>query len=94
MTLLKILDTVVAAVDNLTARVGDLAAEISELKVTRNGISVRSLKSDCVLVLGDSDFENRLKKYFLMKEALDQKNQNSGLIDLRFEDQIVLRSQI
>lgn len=73
---------------------GDFAADISELKVTRNGISVRSLKADCVLVLGDSDFENRLKKYFLMRDTLDQKNQNTGLIDLRFEDQIVLRSQI
>jgi len=73
---------------------GEFAANISELKVTRNGISIRSLKADCVLVLGDSDFEGRLKKYFLLKDTLDKKDQNRGLIDLRFEDQIVLRGQI
>jgi cell division protein FtsQ len=73
---------------------GEFAADISELKVTRNGLSIRSLKADCVLVLGDSDFENRLKKYFLLKDTLAEKDQNTGLIDLRFDDQIVLRGQI
>lgn len=73
---------------------GEFAADISELKVSANGISIRSLKADCVLVVGDSDFENRLKKYFLLKDTLDEKDQNRGLIDLRFEDQIVLRGHI
>lgn len=73
---------------------GAFAADISELKATSNGISIRSLRENCVLVLGESDFENRLRKYFLLKDTLVEKNQNTGLIDLRFEDQIVLRSEI
>ena len=82
------------ALDVCTNIGGEFAADISELKVSKNGISIRSLKADCVLVLGDSDFESRLKKYFLLKETLDKKDQNTGLIVLRFEDQIVLRGRI
>jgi cell division protein FtsQ len=73
---------------------GDFAGDISELKVTSRRVSIRSAKKDCILLLGDSDYENRLKKYFLLKDTLAQKEPTARLIDLRFEDQVVLRGHI
>jgi cell division protein FtsQ len=73
---------------------GGFAEDISELRVSARGVSIRSAKKDCVLLLGDSDYENRLKKYFLLKDTLAQKEPAARLIDLRFDDQVVLRGQI
>lgn len=73
---------------------GDFAENISELKVSSGGVTIRSAKTDCVLLLGDADYENRLKKYFLLRDTLTQKEPTARLIDLRFDDQVVLRGQI
>jgi len=70
------------------------AEEISELRISRGGLLIRPLKDDCVLVLGEEDFANRLKKYFLLRDTIDERDQTEGLIDLRFEDQVVLRGQM
>jgi cell division septal protein FtsQ len=73
---------------------GQFAETISELRVGESGISIVSLEEGVVLLLGQSEFENRLKKFFLMKNTIAQRNETARLIDLRFEDQIVLRSGI
>ncbi len=57
------------------------------------GISIRSLRDDCVLLLGDGDYERRLRKFFLLRGELARPRRSPGkLIDLRFENQVVLRS--
>jgi cell division protein FtsQ len=73
---------------------GDFAEDISELKVSSGGVNIRSLEKDCVLLLGDVDYANRLKKYFLLKDTLADREPHAGIIDLRFEDQVVLRSRM
>lgn len=73
---------------------GSFANDISELRIGGNGVSVVSLKEGMVLLLGDSEFENRLKKFFLIRSTIAKKEETSKLIDLRFEDQVVLRSAI
>lgn len=73
---------------------GEFAEDISELKLSPKGVSIRSLKKDCVLLLGNTDYENRLKKYFLLKDTLAEKEPAARLIDLRFDDQVVLRGSI
>jgi cell division septal protein FtsQ len=73
---------------------GDFAENISELSVGSGGVSIRSLEKDCVLLLGEADYANRLKKYFLLKETLAQKQSDSGIIDLRYDDQVVLRGRM
>jgi hypothetical protein len=73
---------------------GDFAENISELSVSSGGVNIRSLEKDCVLLLGEADYANRLKKYFLLKETLAQKKSDSGIIDLRYDDQVVLRGRM
>lgn len=73
---------------------GDFAADISELRLTGAGLSIRTLRDDRVLMLGNTDYELRLKKYFLLRDNLDNRDQTAQLIDLRFKDQVVLRGQI
>ena len=73
---------------------GSFANDISELRIGDNGVSVVSLKEGMVLLLGESEFENRLKKFFLIRGTIAKKEETSKLIDLRFEDQVVLRSAI
>jgi len=73
---------------------GDFAEDISELRVSSNGVSIRSLEKDCVLLLGDGDYANRLKKYFLLKDTLAEQEASARFIDLRFDDQVVLRGRI
>ena len=73
---------------------GRFADDISELRITDAGINIVSLKEGVVLLLGESDYETRLKKYFLMKNTIAKKDGSSKLVDLRFDDQIVLRSGI
>lgn len=73
---------------------GDFASDISELRVDGAGISIRSLTKDFVIVLGEADYEKRLRKYFLLKGSLAEREQNARLIDLRFEDQVVVRGHI
>jgi cell division protein FtsQ len=73
---------------------GDFAGEISELRLTDGGVSIRSLTQDRILLLGESDYENRLRKYFLLERTLSEREPMARLIDLRFDDQVVLRGQI
>jgi cell division protein FtsQ len=73
---------------------GEFAADISELRITSGGVSIRSLTKDRILLLGESDYENRLRKYFLLEDTLTEREPMARLIDLRFDDQIVLRGQI
>ena len=73
---------------------GDFAENISELRVSADGVNIRSLEKDCVLLLGDADYANRLKKYFLLKKTLNDKEPDAGIIDLRFDDQVVLRGRM
>jgi len=76
-------------------RLGDgFAEDISELKLSNAGVTIRSLEKDCVLLLGDSDYEIRLKKYFLIKNTLAEREPAARLIDLRFDDQVVLRGRL
>lgn len=70
------------------------AEDISELRASDTGLSIRSLKDDSVLLLGDADFEKRLRKFFLLKDELARREGASSLIDLRFDNQVVLRSEI
>ena len=73
---------------------GKFADDISEVRVNTDGISVVSLKESMVLLLGESGFENRLKKFFLMRNTIAQRDDSARFVDLRFEDQIVLRTRI
>jgi len=73
---------------------GDFVRQISELRVSGNGLSIRSLREDCVLLVGDSNFEARLRKFFLLRDELARRNEPGRFIDLRFDNQVVLRSGI
>lgn len=73
---------------------GRFAENISELRVGNRGISIVSLEEGVVLLLGQSKFENRLRRYFMMQNTIARSDDDARLIDLRFEDQIVLRSGI
>lgn len=73
---------------------GDFIENISEIRVSAAGLSIRSLEDNCVLLLGKSDYEKRLRKYFLLKDTLAENESSARLIDLRFDDQVVLRGQI
>jgi len=73
---------------------GRFADNISELRVGEAGLSIVSLREGVVLLLGQSEFENRLKKFFLLQNTIARKNDSAKFIDLRFDDQIVLRSGI
>jgi cell division protein FtsQ len=73
---------------------GSFANDISELRIGGNGVSVVSLKEGMVLLLGESEFENRLKKFFLIRSTIAKKDESAKLIDLRFDGQVVLRSGI
>jgi cell division septal protein FtsQ len=73
---------------------GSFANEISELRIGEGGISVVSLKEGMVLLIGESEFEGRLKKFFLIRSTIAKKEEPTKVIDLRFEDQVVLRSGI
>jgi cell division protein FtsQ len=73
---------------------GTFAADISELRVTERGVNIQSLTRNTILVLGESDFENRLRKYFVLRDEIAGREPSVRLIDLRFDDQVVLRGQI
>lgn len=73
---------------------GEFADEIAELRATSSGLSIRSLREDCVLLVGDADFEKRLRKFFLLRDELARRESPDRLIDLRFDNQVVLRSGI
>ncbi|HET6348913.1 MAG TPA: FtsQ-type POTRA domain-containing protein [Candidatus Krumholzibacteria bacterium] len=70
----------------------EFAGNISELRATDTGIAIRSLRDDCVLLLGNGDYERRLRKFFLLRSELARRDEPGKLIDLRFENQVVLRS--
>jgi len=72
----------------------EFAQNISELRASSTGIVIRSLKDDCVLLLGDADYEKRLRKFFLLRDELSRREEPSRLIDLRFDNQVVLRGEI
>jgi cell division septal protein FtsQ len=86
-----------AALDVLRAarRLGDERSwAISEVHVGRDGVVARSLENDRVLILGNTDYENRLRKYFLLRDALESDDGSARrVVDLRFEDQVVLRGR-
>lgn len=63
---------------------------ISEVHVGSDGVTAHSLENDRVLVLGECDYEQRLKKYFLLRDTLEGVSPRR-IVDLRFEDQVVLR---
>lgn len=73
---------------------GDFAGEIAELRATSAGLSIRSLREDCVLLVGDTNFEQRLRKFFVLRNELARRESPGRLIDLRFDNQVVLRSGI
>lgn len=73
---------------------GSFANDISEVRIGNQGISVVSLREGMVLLLGENEFEGRLKKFFLIRGTLARRDAPSKLIDLRFDDQVVLRSGI
>lgn len=73
---------------------GRFADNISELRTGKDGISIVSLREGVVLLLGNSEIENRLKKYFRLETTIAKKDDSAKLIDLRFDDQIVLRGRI
>jgi cell division septal protein FtsQ len=73
---------------------GEFAEDISELRVTDRGISICSLTKDRILLLGETDYENRLRRYFLLEDTLKEREPTARLIDLRFDDQVVLRGRI
>jgi cell division protein FtsQ len=73
---------------------GRFADNISELRIDDNGISIVSLREGVVLLVGSTEFENRLRKYFLLRNTIARKNDLARLVDLRFDDQIVLRGGI
>jgi hypothetical protein len=70
----------------------EFAGNISELRATQSGISIRSLRDDCVLLIGNGDYERRLRKFFMLKDELARREETGKLIDLRFENQVVLRA--
>ncbi len=70
------------------------AEDISEVRASESGLSIRSLKEDCVLLVGNADFEKRLRKFFLLRDELASRDGAAALIDLRFDNQVVLRSEI
>jgi cell division septal protein FtsQ len=73
---------------------GTFADDVSEVRIGSQGISVVTLKEGTVLLLGQDEFEGRLKKFFLIRGTLAKRGETSKLIDLRFDDQVVLRSGI
>jgi hypothetical protein len=73
---------------------GEFAEEISEVRVGDAGLSIRSLQDDCILLVGDTDFDKRLRKFFLLRDELARREGAAVLIDLRFDNQVVLRRQI
>ncbi len=70
------------------------AEEIAEVRASDLGLSIRSLKDDCTLLVGNVDIEKRLRKFFLLKDELAQRESAASFIDLRFDNQVVLRSEI
>ena len=72
----------------------EFAGNISELRASQSGIAIRSLRDDVVLLLGDGDYERRLRKFFMLREELARREETGKLIDLRFENQVVLRSEL
>jgi cell division septal protein FtsQ len=70
----------------------EFAGNISELRATSTGIAVRSLRDDCVLLLGNGDYERRLRKFFLLRGELARHDEPGHVIDLRFDNQVVIRS--
>ena len=73
---------------------GSFANDISEVRIGRQGISVVSLREGMVLLLGENEFEGRLKKFFVIRGTIAKREAPSKFIDLRFDDQVVLRSGI
>jgi cell division septal protein FtsQ len=71
---------------------GSFTGDISEIKAGPNGVSIVSLREGCIVMLGNAEFEKRLKKFFLLRDTIEKNDIETKVIDLRFEDQIVLRS--
>ncbi len=72
---------------------GELADDVSEIAIAKEGVVIRSLSRHQVLVLGEGDFDAKLKKYFLLKDTMSTAERDARWVDLRFQDQVVLRDQ-
>ncbi|MCZ6766864.1 MAG: cell division protein FtsQ/DivIB [bacterium] len=70
------------------------ADDISELRIETSGLNIVSLKDAVVLRVGGREYETRLKRFFLMKGTIESKKTSTKVIDLRFDDQVVLRAEI
>jgi len=70
------------------------ARDISEIRLGKTGMSIVSLKDQSIILVSELDVERHLKKYFLMRDTITENNDSLKLIDLRFDDQIVLRSRL
>ncbi len=71
---------------------GSFTEDISEIKAGPNGVSIVSLREGCIVILGNTEFEKRLGKFFLLRDTIEKNDIATKVIDLRFDDQIVLRS--
>lgn len=73
---------------------GSFANDISEVRIGPQGISLVSLEERMVLLLGENEFEARLKKFFPIRGTLAKRDVPPKLVDLRFEGQVLLRGGI
>jgi len=73
---------------------GGFAEDISELRIEASGLNIVSLRDGVVLKVGGRDYETRLKRFFLMQGTIESKKTSTKVIDLRFDDQVVLRAGI
>ncbi len=72
---------------------GEFAGDIAEVRVEPASVRIRSLVRDCVIVLGERGIEKKLRRLFSLRG--DVLGPLTGrTIDLRFEDQVVLRGRI
>jgi len=71
---------------------GDFADDISEIRTGPEGVKIISISKGSVVLLGSGRLERRLRKFFLLKDTIENEESTAKLIDLRFDDQVVLRS--
>jgi len=72
---------------------GRFVDDIAELQVDRAGIQIRSLARNVVIILGERDYGEQIRKYFSMSKNIAVTGK-THFIDLRFDDQIVLRGGV
>jgi cell division septal protein FtsQ len=76
----------------LCRRLGDsLDDRISEVRVGERGIEVVSLREGKVVLLGRGNYEEKLERIASLWQEIHRVDAQADVIDLRFEDQVVLR---